>query len=485
MQKKYLKYIGGLAASLALASCSNELTFDYEADSSYNDEPVEITFDVSAESLGLSTRAVTGAGVGGHQTISQGEKIDMLLYAVYMDETEKKEDGTLSHTYTLLTQYAQGLIGINSNENSGNISTFPFTGSETALVNGGDRKGQTIINVGNLFKDGGNLTITLRLMRKQNYTIVFWAQSSKSDAYDTNNLRLMEVNYDKAVNSDEYRDAFCKSESFSVGTLNATRDVILNRPFAQINVATTGADYKYMKEGNDVFTNKTYEYAKMELYGVAKYMDLVTDKILTEKELEEYASNPEVYNLSSEKAASLKDAAALVDVTFDWGTITSYVNGKEEEEFLFINLDNHGMNGHLGSGNDFFLGYKEDYPTLDKEGKPLTETFKYLSMAYVLVPSEKKYSGNSYIYSNAVLKKVGIAFAENENGSNNEIGGNTVMVEGLKYLDNVPVQRNWRTNILGGLTSETTNTTSKSIFSFTDVQVQKTPLYEGDNLEKN
>lgn len=68
------------------------------------------------------------------------------------------------------------------------------------------------------------------------YTMVFWAQNSACDLYDTGNLQTVSLDYSKAVNNDDTMDAFYGSAQITIdGDSSAT--VVLKRPFTQLNIA--------------------------------------------------------------------------------------------------------------------------------------------------------------------------------------------------------------------------------------------------------
>lgn len=72
----------------------------------------------------------------------------------------------------------------------------------------------------------------------QAYTVVFWAQNSQCEAYNTNDLTAITVDYTGAKDNDETRDAFYAYQPFTVlgGETAQELDVTLKRPFAQVNV---------------------------------------------------------------------------------------------------------------------------------------------------------------------------------------------------------------------------------------------------------
>ena len=87
-------------------------------------------------------------------------------------------------------------------------------------------------------------SLSLPLAKGQDYTILFWAQDSDCQAYNTDNLKNVTVNYTNATNNDETRDAFYAAVDVRVTGGPQKVDVVLKRPFAQVNVAVPQAEWQ-------------------------------------------------------------------------------------------------------------------------------------------------------------------------------------------------------------------------------------------------
>jgi len=92
---------------------------------------------------------------------------------------------------------------------------------------------------------GGRATVNTRVVKGHRYTFAFWAQNSNCTAYSfTSDHKSLNVDYSGYAN-DESRDAF-----YAVNTDFATKpvtepfekEVVLHRPFAQLNFGTTAED---------------------------------------------------------------------------------------------------------------------------------------------------------------------------------------------------------------------------------------------------
>ena len=193
-------------------------------------------------------------------------------------------------------------------------------------------------------------SLSLPLAKGQDYTILFWAQDSDCQAYNTDNLKNVTVNYSNAANNDETRDAFYAAVNVRVTGGPQKVDVVLKRPFAQVNVAVPQAEWQRaidagvnVSQSSVVFTQE-----------VAKKIDLSTGNV------SEYAS-------------------------------VQYTAEAIPTEELTVN--------------------NEDYV--------------YLSMSYILVGEQKSMVNNATFTFNSNVNAVTLS------------------------VPNLPVQRNYRTNVLG------------------------------------
>lgn len=497
---RYNKIFGWLAAAVLLltTSCKDDMLFGNN-DSS---DEVTVAFTLTPEAVApLATRAHKGNNVdsahvmypddGEFHHISDGSRTDMLIYSLY----EKVDDGKGGYKYELLEGYSDG--------------------SDILGIDAGD--GQTIMSI-----DEFPVTIRLTLKRGAEYAIAFWAQNSECKAYNTKDLRKVEVIYGElddsgseddsssggngnssgaatrantqttnspttTPNNDERRDAFCRSLTFTAGEGGLEQNVLLYRPLAQINVGTSGYDFETITRN----AGKKYLYSKIRLNRVARYLDVVEDKTYS-------STTDEEDPFSQDDTKKTAEAFAVVD--FGYAPIPAYVNWPEKEkgngqrltpqypsytvwdweynenyQDTFI----HNKDGiteedytgeeflkvHLYDDTDLGITTGADGKDRDKDGKiytpkdadgyrkyanltnhneELSETFKYLSMCYVLTSSTK----DDAITINNV--KVWVA---------TDAEGNDEME--IINLNNVPAQRNWRTNIVGNILTEENTFTVK------------------------
>lgn len=208
---------------------------------------------------------------------------------------------------------------------------------------------------------------TISLVKGEQYTAVFWAQNESCDAYTiSEDYTTITVNYDGALNNDETRDAFFKFETFTARE-GMSLNVILKRPFAQVNMGVTQADWQ-----NAAYAGFEITKSSVEIKQAATTLNLVNGLV-----------------------------GSPVDVTFA-------VNAIPANDKLIVDLNCDGE----------------------------SEEYKYLSMCYFLA-----------------------------NDSDNDNGAKQTTLDGLKFvlssedgsktltlqdgLANAPVQRNYRTNIVG------------------------------------
>ena len=86
----------------------------------------------------------------------------------------------------------------------------------------------------------GSTTVSLDLIKGQEYQIVFWAQ--KGDSYVKEGDGLAEINIPTEFHNNESGAAFYAYETFKID--GNAKSVTLKRPFAQLNLGTTEASLK-------------------------------------------------------------------------------------------------------------------------------------------------------------------------------------------------------------------------------------------------
>lgn len=405
------KLFGWLSVSMLMLTTACTSVAELDATQVSDNDEGAVTITVQPQSLASGMRGADDDEDKEldpqNNIISKGKKIDLLYYAIYVKDADDED------------------------------AAYELTNS-TDIVKDQIDKESGVHKVE--FADGFTKPHKIRLVLEEDkvYKMAFWAQSSKAtNVFDVRDLKAVKVNYkpeaeNNALNNDELRDAFC-AVSDPIDVSKARNEVTLRRPFAQINVGTTGADYKNVMIGKKVFMNKTVTRSKVVLKGVATTYNVLEGKTVDEEATSvtfDFNRIPAFTDYSddiSHIALPKLEGVLIPPVSSE---IAGYYNGTLDQEFLNVNLD---------SEDGGIAAYKYNYPTIvEKENgeiQYLTETFKYLSMCYVLVPSPEEGKTNS-------LLSVDVYFAEEgENDSN---------YKPISLL-NVPARRNYRTNILGGL----------------------------------
>ncbi len=293
------RFFSYLAATAMLfaASCSNE-------DLGTNDaNDTQVTFNLSLE------------GQSGTRAIGDGTTVNKLCYAVFDEQNNL-------------------LAALTGNK-------------ENAFANGSE-------------------TVSLKLAKDQDYTVVFWAQHAEAPYTLSDDKKTVTINYKKANNenvagNDEKRDAFFKAHKIEDLAGSGRIDVVLERPFAQLNVGVTAKDYQDAEHSGVEITKS-------------------------------WAKVTGVYN-----TLNLFDGS---------------VDGETTAEFAMAATPKAASDETLTVGQD---------------------AFEYLSMNYVLVGAKKNVTAE-------------FEFATNSYVDENNKGKTIAFKSGL---DVVPVERNYRTNLVG------------------------------------
>lgn len=437
------KILGLLFAVVGLITVSCTQNWEIPEDAA---EEIAVTFSISTEGQMIRSRAGGIAfGENGEKkrsTISDGKKVDRVVYALYIYDAEKG-------SYRRLDQF-----GDNYGKSDSDINRT--LGPGQALLHLTDDNNSKLLGEGE--------TLTLRLMRGQEYVIAFWAQNSSCTAYNTENLEAVVVDYTAgnavlAPNNDEIRDAFCVAMSFTA-TVGKPVDVVLKRAMAQINVGTAGWDYNA-----EVVWGNCYAYSKAVMTGIKNQLNVLTGEL---------------------------DTAGDFDgtVTYDWAKLPAYngieypsafpEEGKYQDFAAWLKdseLDKEFLYVKLRDDTEW-----SDYTTVipEKFSEQITEVFKYLSMCYVLAPVAPQREETSQVQNAAkveneetsalVINQFDFYLAES-------IPTGTEDGTQIFSITQVPFQRNWRTNILGGVRGSETSLFDPHAYS---LKVDIRPCYFDD-----
>jgi hypothetical protein len=108
-----------------------------------------------------------------------------------------------------------------------------------------------------LIGDRRKVNVTLNLVKNQNYTVLFWPQSSSCSAYNTDNLSNIMIDY--SVNASfaelDKRDVFHGVISFTASRQNTNLQVTLARPFALLAVGNSHYDTTVANQSSTIEIN--------------------------------------------------------------------------------------------------------------------------------------------------------------------------------------------------------------------------------------
>ena len=213
--------------------------------------------------------------------------------------------------------------------------------------------------------EGKKAFLTVKLVAGTGYKFVFWAQAPGKYvvAHDSNGHPVVTVaatDLPDMMNNDAY-DAFYAFKELDPQDSDFSQDISLSRPFAQLNVAVSEADYTAAAAGYDLATLFNTQFI---VQGVPGAIDLFTGEV-----------------------------SGATDVTYSFAD---------------------APNDDIDSGG---------------------ETYRRIAMVYVLAPAEQSSSHNVTL-TVSVGKK-----------------GNGGQLDIQKSIPNVPLKRNFRTNLLGNVFS--------------------------------
>ena len=472
---RYINFTAKLFACFLLImlwACSDELTY---SDKLGDADPDAIT-------LSLFTQGGVSATRSG---ISDGSKVNRIYYAIY----KVTETGDILDTYF---------------HNDGKkYKEFSYKPS--------DRENFIV----KLIPDPS-------VSSDQKYKIVCWAHcayevtdpqngevSYVSDYYDINQFPIVKVRYDKNAlgynvsyaNNDEERDAFYALKEFTLAAKGKVTDVELTRPLSQINIGTSGWDYEGMASIKP--DPKIVKYSKVSIKGVADKLDILNNEATVESQNGSDRSITAHYHYDIIPAYSNINFDLLDEVTGIYKDDTDewqadeekgisyhkgvYLKTNTDEEFLKIKfpfnqrpLNPNGVTDweSFDSDKDGYADYVSwanyDQKCIDSKTHDellyniYTETFKYLSMSYVLVPFKGDKTDSSKDINNADGSVVEVKFncaikknteesddeTEESDKENEETPSKGYEIEDIFpgknviELNNVPVSRNHRTNII-------------------------------------
>lgn len=101
---------------------------------------------------------------------------------------------------------------------------------------------------------GGKATVKFSLVKGQTYSFAFWAQTSDTGYYNTDDLRSVTMNTDLVKANDPKMDAFFAIKNEARVTVSYSKKVSLKRALAQVNFGTK----KYSGRSDELKAQKSY-----------------------------------------------------------------------------------------------------------------------------------------------------------------------------------------------------------------------------------
>lgn len=101
---------------------------------------------------------------------------------------------------------------------------------------------------------GGKATVKFSLVKGQTYSFAFWAQTSDTGYYNTDDLRSVTMNTDFVKANDPTMDAFFAIKNEARVTVSYSKNVSLKRALAQVNFGTK----KYSGRSDELKAQKSY-----------------------------------------------------------------------------------------------------------------------------------------------------------------------------------------------------------------------------------
>lgn len=484
--KSYIKFVAFSMMMVLMGSCTEEVHSPSSISAAEEDV---ITITLFQEGANMATRA-DGTN---SSTISDGSKVNRLYYAIYRTIDPEEEIDPAIKTYPDKDDEKEVYI----------LDTYYHRDEnkkykEQEYTEQQKKKGLTI----KLVPENG-------VPEGRKYKILCWAQytelpdndnkpesgneggsgsegeSGTEETYispyytfENGELTSITVKYEDALNNDEGRDAFYASQKFTPDDKGTISEVYLRRPFAQINVGTSGWDV----EGLAMVEPERYvvKYSQIKITNLATKFDLFNKEVKKEG-LEAYTFDfntiPAYRHLAEQEnidfdSLTPAELSGIYETDHDLerdyqGNIVNdnglFIEQEHcDEEFLLIDFpkdDRPKDPEHAGNyaGKDNAPGSYSDYIGWDeydgfcatsKTHDQLlydiyTETFKYLSMSYVLVPFEiiKDKDGNE---TGVTRSTVDVVFDCSKDKNNGGLYNPNAVIE----LKNVPVCSNHRTNII-------------------------------------
>ncbi len=140
-----------------------------------------------------------------------------------------------------------------------------------------------------------NWTVELELVNNQNFRVLFWAQVPDNGVYTTTDLKAVTLATDLSANDENYA-AFAGSEViiYEAGKSYAPKTVTLERPVAQLNIATSAESLKLGEDenGDNAQTIVTFETTAVTVEGLSTVYNVAEGAAGADEATFTYAAKP-------------------------------------------------------------------------------------------------------------------------------------------------------------------------------------------------
>ena len=160
------------------------------------------------------------------------------------------EDGETTFSITLPADMSSRAFNSGTKATNLYVAVYEADGEKRCLFSnfGGDTEPNGMVV--NNFNGSLTTTVKVSLVKNKAYDIICWAQSyemGEGSPYTWDQTdKSISVNYAGMTNYDEARDAFFGHKTGFISGVTADHEIVLKRPFAQINLGTNDVQaYKY------------------------------------------------------------------------------------------------------------------------------------------------------------------------------------------------------------------------------------------------
>ena len=162
------------------------------------------------------------------------------------------EDGVTTFSITLPADMSSRAFNSGTKATNLYVAVYEADGAKRCLFSNFGGAGDTAPNGMEVNNFNGSLTTTVKvsLVKNKAYDIICWAQSYEMGEGSPNTWnetgKSISVDYAGMTNYDEARDAFFGHKTGFISGVTADHEIVLKRPFAQINLGTNDVQaYKY------------------------------------------------------------------------------------------------------------------------------------------------------------------------------------------------------------------------------------------------